>query len=226
METPAEPRPQRVGQVGSLEDRIDRAEQAVQHDADDLNNLLEYGRALYLGGMQRPAEPWTQEAVAHWNTLLRKHADEPTVLAYAGSVRFIESREAFLPWEKGRLAKEGEALLNRAVALAPDDLEVRWLRAVTASQLPAFFNADAKAKADFAYLAQALKRRAEEGAGSARGNLEPAMVASVWYHHGNYLQRRGETAAARAAWTQAIDAAPQSGAAEAAAERLGELHQR
>ena len=108
-----------------------------------------------------------------------RHADgaNPKVLAYSGSIELLEASRALAPWKKGRLAKEGLQLLDDAVARAPQDLEVRFVRAASTFRLPEIFRRRAQSEEDFAWLASRVS------AAAASGALEARLAAAALHHH-------------------------------------------
>lgn len=119
----------------------------------------------------------------------------------------LEAAKAPLPWDKGRLAREGLTMLDDAVKRAPDDPEVRFLRGITNYNLPRFFGRGDVAAADLAAVA------GEAEAAVRAGRIDPSTGAAALYHHGVLLDRRGDRAAARDAWRRATVLGPDTRAA-------------
>lgn len=213
--------------------RIVSARKEVKSKKAEMNEFIELGKALYLGGVQRPDEPWLKESYDVWDALLVDHPQEPLVQAYAGSVRVLQARDAFFPWSKGKLLKQGQRLLEDARSRSPGNMQVIWLQAVTAYHLPERFGQRETALKNFAKLAMTLEafenvdtdNPAQTGvqdrqAGVMNDNLEPAMKASVWYFRGEALVRESDLTSAIAAWRRSVHADSESSAGKAAAERL------
>lgn len=227
---------QHQAEVDTLALRISEARKSVRESgehANDMNQLIALGKALYLGGAQRPEEPWLKESFDVWDELLVRQPNEPLVQAYAGSVRVLQARDAFFPWTKGKLLKQGQSLLAAAHSQSPGNMQVIWLQAITAYHLPERFNQRDSATKNFAILAETLEasemvktdtadQNAEDGKKTIVmiDNLEPAMKASVWYYRGLELEKRSETAAAITAWRRSVKAEPDSTAAKSAAACL------
>ena len=143
-------------------------------------------------------------------------ADEttPVLLAYRGACEMLRSAAAALPWDKGRHAKAGLGMLDRSVAAAPEDLEVRFVRGMTSYHLPAFFGRSKVAADDLSTVADAAE------AALADGRLTPTLAAAALFHHGELLSRQGDARAARAAWSRAAAVGPATRAGRAALEKL------
>ena len=155
-----------------------------------------------------------RNAAAALTGLLASGLATPVQRAFAGSLRVLESGHTFAPWKKGKLAKEGLLELESAVAAAPNDLEVRFVRAMSTFHLPSFFKREEQSAADFKLLATAAPQAV------ATGKLEPRIAASALYHHGIFLERKGDKTGAEEAWKAAAQIAPQSRAAAEAQRRL------
>jgi len=84
------------------------------------------------------------------------------VVVYTGAVSLLQARQASLPWEKVGLARAGLDMEDRAVAGAPDDLEVRFLRGVTNYELPEFIGRHATGVSDLATVAKVAEQAARE----------------------------------------------------------------
>lgn len=143
---------------------------------------------------------------------------DPVVVGYIGSCRLLASSKAFLPWEMGRLAKEGLKLQDRAVAAAPDNLDLRALRGLSNSKLPGFFNREATGAGDLAIVASALAKSPEQP------RLEPRVAAAALYHHGLFRKRSGDADAAQSAWRLAVSIAPDAPGGRAAAAEVLQDH--
>lgn len=147
--------------------------------------------------------------------LSRDKPGDPVIAAYLGSARLLESSRAKLPWRKGKLARQGLALLDRAVAASPDNPEIRFLRGVSTFHLPSAFGFQAKAADDLARAAT----RAE--AAVTQGSLQPRIAAAALFYHGLALEKASDTAGARAAWAAAARISPTTRAGIDAARKLG-----
>ena len=146
---------------------------------------------------------------------LRGRGGDPVkVLAYRGGCRMLEAARAPLPWDQGRLAREGLNMLDDAVKRAPDDPEVRFLRGMTSYHLPQFFGRREVAAADLA----AVARDAEAAVRS--GRVDVAIGAAALFHYGDLLDRRRDRPAAHDAWRRAAALGPGTPAGRAADRKL------
>src|SRR5690606_25785615 len=102
-------------------------------------------------------------ATAFFEQAQREDPSQPSLRAYFGASQLLNAAAATWPWEKGRLAREGLVLLDQAVAVAPEDLEVRFIRGMTSYRLPRFMKRRNVAEFDLAKVASQAVAAAEEG---------------------------------------------------------------
>ena len=123
---------------------------------------------------------------------------------------------------QGRFGPSGEVMnkaivdLDAAVALAPDNLQVRMLRGSSYAEFPSFLNKGALARDDLEVVVHHQTFGAQSSDTRAR----------VYFTLGRVYAAAGESEKARAAWTAAVTANPQSRDGQAAQrelEKLGEV---
>jgi len=144
-------------------------------------------------------------------------SSDPQVMAYTGAATLLKAAHAPL-LEKGGLVNEGVALEDKAVAQAPNDLEVRFLRGVTCYRLPKFMGRSEMASSDLAYVAQ----RAEPAVKQDR--LDPRAAAAALVYYGKDLEQNYDAMGAEAAWRTAVRINPDSMAGRDALKHLAEHH--
>ncbi len=138
---------------------------------------------------------------------------DPLVMVYNGSLRLLEAQHTWALWKKNSLSKQGIELLDRAVAAAPANPEVRFVRGATERELPGFFGRRQQSKDDMAKLANELDK----------SSLEPRLVAAIYYDYGLDCAEAGKQAEAVAAWKKSVSVAPESHSGQAAARKLKAL---
>lgn len=143
---------------------------------------------------------------------------DPQVVAYLGASRLLEAAHAIWPWEKADLGKKGLALEDRAVAEAPGDLEVRFLRGVTSYQLPRFMGRWDQGVSDLTEVAQVAERAADAG------RLDPRAAAADLDYYGKIREARYDSRGAIAAWLAAVRISPDSPGGKDASKHLDEHH--
>ncbi len=167
---------------------------------------FQQARELYYQGAGGDKQAY-EHADKLFTELYRQRGNDARVKAYYGSLRLLEASHTWALWKKNGLSKEGIQLMDSAVSEAPDDLEVRFVRAATTYDLPGFFHRKEQSERDFDVLAERAEIAAREG------SLEPRLAAASLYYHGEFLRDAGKKQAAMASWKQAIVIAPESRAA-------------
>lgn len=143
---------------------------------------------------------------------------DPQVVAYLGACRLLDASHAPFPWNKAALGQGGLALQDRAVAEAPDDAEVRFLRGVTSYQLPRFMGRWNSAVSDLTTVGRVAEREA------AAGRFDSRAAAAALDYYGKLLEQRYEGAGAIAAWQAALRIRADSQGGRDAAKHLIEHH--
>ena len=173
------------------------------------NSQFEQARKLYYQGADGNSAAYAS-ADKLFSSLYREHSHEPRIEVYYGSLRLLEASHTWALWKKNSLSKEGIQLMDAAVQKAPSDLEVRFVRAATTYDLPAFFHRKEQSEQDFAYLADRV----------GDGSLEPRLAAASLYYHAEFLRQAGKKSAAVDFWKKAIELAPDSRAARDSRDEL------
>jgi hypothetical protein len=182
----------------------------------EASTLYEEARARYYEAVDGRKEALSM-ASQLFDKVRAQESGDARVMAYTGSIRLMEADRAMAPWKKGRLAKEGVQLLDQAVKAAPNDIEVRFVRAASTSHLPRIFGRARQSEADFAWLADRVSAAAKSGV------IEARLAAAALYHHGANRDRAGDRNGARAAWTEAARVGDGTRAGADARKRLASL---
>jgi len=102
-------------------------------------------------------------------------------IAYYGALQTLQARTVFNPLEKLRLTKLSQEMLARAVELAPDNPEIRFLRFSIQLGLPSYLNLSHHIAEDRAVICRKLPLFAQTG------ELSPEhirKIASFMLHEG------------------------------------------
>ena len=154
-------------------------------------------RADYFHGLEgdRSAE---LRATDEFSALERERPQDPTVLAYNGSLELLEAAHTWAFWNKHKLATEGLEKIDRSVQLAPDNLEVRFIRGATTWHLPFFYHRKTQSEGDFTYIAPHAESAARNG------TFPRPLAASAMDYYGLILADRNDTRGAHAAFQAAV----------------------
>lgn len=102
-----------------------------------------------------------QPTIDKLEAILKTEPDNQLARVYLGSAYTLKSRDLGIGPKKLRALKHGLALMDEAVAAAPDDVKVRLARAMTTEALPRVFGRRGQSREDFAVLAKEAARAPE-----------------------------------------------------------------
>lgn len=185
----------------------------ADHERSEQQQAIGEARELYFKGVDGNKEA-TRESTKLFEQLVSRDPGDSLLLAYLGSNSLLESSRTIAIWRKNRLAKDGILKLDEAVSAAPENLEVRFIRAMSTFHLPSFFKREQQCEEDFALLAA----RVPEAVASQI--MERRLGAAALYYHGLIRERKGDRRAAAEAWRMAASIAPRSPAGSDAARKL------
>ena len=103
-------------------------------------------------------EDATRRLVAWLEELTAEQPENGILLVYLGSAYTLASRDAFIGPGKLRYLMSGRDCMDRAVALRPDDPNVRFIRGINNYHLPTLFNRRSIARDDFRKLVDQLSK--------------------------------------------------------------------
>ena len=115
---------------------------------------------------------------------------------YLGSAYTLRSRDMGFGPKKLQVLKQGVALMDEAVAAAPDDPKVRLARALTTSALPGILGYGASSRKDFEQLAAAAQH--------SPGKFERGDLQIIFYNAGLAARKAGNRARAVELWQEAL----------------------
>ena len=139
-------------------------------------------------------EKWTREQPKNY-----------LLLAYLGSAYTLDSRDAWPGPGKLTYLKNGGRTLDAAVAAAPDNPAVRFVRAIDYFQLPSIFGKRQTARDDFTLLLKQVN-------GEAPNDylLSAETQQAIYYYAGLSAQEMARPADARRVWIQGVALDPKS----------------
>lgn len=181
--------------------------------AESLDTRFQVARDAYFKSVEGDASQ-TQVAKNLFAELGREHPGDAVIEAYSGSLDLLEAGRSWQVWNQHALTQRGLTELDEAVKQAPENLEVRFIRAATTWHLPFFFHRRQQAEDDFTRIAP----RAED---AARQGLLPApMAAAALNYYGQILLERKNVSEAQKEFRAAVRVAPDSPAGREAAKRI------
>jgi signal transduction histidine kinase len=197
----------------SRERQRDYVEYLKKQAAADPNNRglrLDLGRGYYALALGYDAGA-IAEAEELFDQILAAEPENATALVYRGSLLGLKLGFHLLPPNQSAATlRQSNADLDRAVALAPDDLEVRTVRGYTSLYTPSFVGRDRIAVEDFSHIIQLLER--QTGAELQRAEFHLAL--------GDAYHKAGEDDKARQSWRRVMELSPGASVAIAAESKL------
>ncbi len=187
------------------------------HEADAQGGFfgeIRAAREMHDRGVQGEKEA-VLEAVRMLEDMLAEEPGNELVRVYLGSALTLLARD--LPPGPEKLAKliEGGRLMDEAVAAAPEDLRVRFVRAVNHYHLPALFGKKRLARSELLVVNDGINTGAEK--------LEPVEEQSMRYFAGRAMADLGRKKEAVHLLRVALALAPDSALAGEISEHLERL---
>ena len=127
----------------------------------------------------------SDEALALFKDFYAESPSDAEVRAFYGSACTIHAQYVFLFFKPG-WADKGFAHLDAAVAAAPDNVNVRLIRALNSAEVPDFLGRDKVAHEDFAWLLKRREQHPEE--------FSPTVLRALYYYAGRYALQHKEAA--------------------------------
>lgn len=125
-----------------------------------------------LGGDKAAVE----QSIEKLEAALKNQPNNQLARVYLGSAYTLRSRDLGFGPKKLEALKRGLAMMDEAVAAAPEEPKVRLVRALTTSSLPVIFGRRASSRKDFELLAQAAQ--------SAPGKFEEGDLQIIYKNTG------------------------------------------
>jgi len=142
-------------------------------------------------------EDATRRLVAWLEELTAEQPENGILLVYLGSAYTLASRDAFIGPGKLRYLMSGRDCMDRAVALRPQDPNVRFIRGINNYHLPTLFNRRSIARDDFRALVDQLSQNPK--------CLDPLTSQAIYYYAGLCFAQLEEEKNARSSWQKGLD---------------------
>jgi len=139
----------------------------------------------------------TRRLVAWLEELTSEQPDNGILLVYLGSAYTLASRDAFIGPGKLRYLMAGRDCMDRAVAMRPDDANVRFIRAINNYHLPTIFDRRKIAREDFRQLVDQLAKNPEV--------VDGLTSLAIYYYAGLCFAQLEEESNARASWEKGLN---------------------
>ena len=177
--------------------RTDEWEARLGEDPDNPNLLLNLGRRHHdLAGIEGQSGS-VGMAEKYLSRLLELQPENPEGLVYMGSLQTIKAGISEPSMESLNSLTQGFYLMDKAVLLAPDSLEVRLVRGVNSVHIPFEFGRGDLALEDFRTIERLV-------ADSPLGR-DPEFLQTYSFYYGLCLIRRGQASAAEPLLRKAVE---------------------
>ena len=137
-----------------------------------------------------------EQCIEKLEAVLKNQPENQLARVYLGSAYTLRSRDLGFGPRKLEALRRGLAIMDEAVAAAPDEPKVRLARALTTSSLPAIFGRRASSRKDFELLAAAAQR--------TPAKFEEGDLQIIYYNAGLAAKAAGDRAGAIALWHEAL----------------------
>src|SRR6476660_3183904 len=112
----------------SFSDRLAELQRQLSADPTNTNLLFKVGDLCYDEGAEGDAKA-VELAEKYFKKLLELAPNQAMPMALLGSTTTMKARDVFWPNVRMRYAKEGIRIMDAAVKLAPENPDVRFVRA-------------------------------------------------------------------------------------------------
>jgi tetratricopeptide (TPR) repeat protein len=189
---------------------------APSQSAQGPATLIATGQQQLQAARSANTEESYRAAEATFDRAVQLDAKDPIARSYLGLTRmelsgWFARKGSFGP--SGELTTSACADLDAAVALGPDNIQVRLSRGASYAEFPSFLNKGALARGDLEVVVHHPKFAVQSNDLRARAH----------YTLGRVYAAGGESEKARASWQAAVAASPQSREGQAAQVELGKL---
>ncbi len=191
-------------------DYVERLRKQSEADPSNLALKLDLGRAYH--GLALEHDEAAQIAAERvFGELLAANPNDALALVYHGSLLGLRIGRNLVSTDRiGAAALASFAEMDRAVALEPDSIEIRYIRGYSSYYTPSFAGRDPIAIEDFGRIATLL----EQMPGTERHRAEVHIIL------GDSLRKTGDLANARSNWEITALLAPNSELSLVAEDRL------
>lgn len=198
---------------GELKQIIKNAKKNYQKNPENKDALIKLGIAYHnLGDLGDKDAP--DEAVKYLKEAHERYPKDSLALAVLGSSTTMLGRYSKKKISEGRvLSSKGGDLLDKAVALAPDDVLVRMVRAGNSKGQPKFFGRRHFYKGDTTHVKDIMEK-------SPQGEFPNDFKALIYYQLGDAYKLEKDETQAVAYFKKAIKADPNSRWAKMAKKEL------
>jgi tetratricopeptide (TPR) repeat protein len=162
----------------SQSSQIQALETALKANPNDPKGQFDLGVLLFdqAAGGDKDA---VDKAAGVFEKLIKQDPKNAEYHCRYGSILTMKGRDAWIPLLKARLVNNGLEEMDKAVALAPDDVAVRLTRANTCYALPDIFNRIDTTVGDCRYLSRLFEKNPAAYSESVRMKVRLLLASSL-----------------------------------------------
>jgi len=150
---------------------------------------------LYQRGLAGDADA-VEECISKLEAVLQAEPANYLARVYLGSAYTLRSRDLGFGPRKLQALKQGLAVMDEAVAAAPNEPKIRLARALTTSALPGLFGRGAESRKDFLLLAKSAE--------ASTSRLGAGDLQMIYYQAGLAAKSQGDREQANALLQKAL----------------------
>lgn len=154
------------------------------------------------------------EAQEIFEEILAENPDDARAQVFLGNLYVLRARDAIF-YKKMDWLKKGVATIDDAVAAAPEDPDVRSVRAINSYQLPRIFGRRDVAEEDFGVLLDWAREDPER--------YSDSLLRFVYFHAGLFEDKVGDEEEAKTLFELALSVPSDSVSDEAIREAIDDL---
>lgn len=185
----------------TFQERLTPLQAALSVDPTNATLLLKLADLCHDEGVKDNA-PAVLLAEKYLNQVLAQNPSNALALVMLGSTYTMKGRDAPWPLAKINLVKEGNAKMDAGVALAPEDVQVRFFRANNNYYMPAFLERKEIVQKDFAWLWDKIQAHPDP--------YDANLKQTVALRQGQLLMKNKQAANALGVWKKGIAFAPET----------------
>lgn len=193
-------------QIAALKD-------SLRQEPENTGILLKLGILYHNLGVEGDKKA-VKRAKKLFQKLLELDPQNAEALAWYGSVLTLRGRDVLFPVSKLGYVSNGIKKMDKAVELAPDNINVRMVRTHNSLNLPGIFHRTKIAITDFEHLLTLKEKRRQE--------FSKDLLAKIFFGLGNAYKKKEDTNKARENWQKAVEVLPDSMEAKMARKLLEE----
>ena len=182
-------------------DRLAALQSRLQSDPTNTLILFQLGDLCHNEGANND-EKAVILAQGYFKRLLALDPNHAMARVMYGSVLTMKARDALWPTTQHSYVKAGNREMDAAVKMAPQDAQVRFMRAVNNFHMPAIMGREEIVQEDLAWLWQQAQLA------DTKLNLGQKQTIALFY--GQTLQKKNKLDEALQIWRAGLDLAPKS----------------